>query len=573
MEDDNMPYLSNEIKNLCEQGFSQKQIAKILDCSLNTVRRRMKELSIFGKSKGQRLYKINESVFENIDTEEKAYWLGFILADGCIAKSAGTRRAFRLGLKASDKGHLKKAAQFFNYKGKFHPDNRDNHPRLGIVFNSVRLCNHLLDKGWMEYKKNGGIRIFGFVPKNLNNHLIRGYFDGDGCISYWRGNKKWYFCIVCKNSLPLEYFRSIIRDNTGIDREVKMRGNAFVLLYNGAKKINQIMNWLYKDSTVYLDRKYIRKQEIDGNEVYSWSNLHNFEFFYNSSQVVARRDCDNIKTELVDHIIAGGWKNPKFKPEIELNKCKNIDISRYIDGDEFINKRSFGRDLIMHFQPLVWQVSQNRKPYLANLSNHRSMVVRAVDNFINTPNKKLYPERLLREFQFVGFTRASILSVPIIMAVIKKLGLVGKWFDPCAGWGNRLLAAYLLNMEYCGTDPGVSFNGLVALNNFLNANAEIENKKFQDVTMEADFVFTSPPFHDKEDYLSGEEYGTFDSWADDFLKTLVERSLVIGRTVLHVDKAMKEWISERYNTKSYPLLSLNRHKVPKEWFVEVKTHA
>ena len=53
----------------------------------------------------QNICKFNEHVFDNIDSEEKAYWLGFIFADGYISSQEGNYN-FEISLKGSDKEHL-----------------------------------------------------------------------------------------------------------------------------------------------------------------------------------------------------------------------------------------------------------------------------------------------------------------------------------------------------------------------------------------------------------------------------------------------------------------------------------
>ena len=70
----------------------------------------------------QNLSRINENIFDNIDTEEKAYWLGFIYADGNIS-SEGNR--FEINLSAKDLDHMLKLKRFLNYDGEIRvEDNR-----------------------------------------------------------------------------------------------------------------------------------------------------------------------------------------------------------------------------------------------------------------------------------------------------------------------------------------------------------------------------------------------------------------------------------------------------------------
>lgn len=572
--------LAEDVKKLYESGLTQKKIADTLDCGLNTVIRRMKELNLRGRSVGIRNYKINEDVFDIIDSQEKAYWLGFLLADGCIAKSAGTRRTLRVFLKASDKNHLKKLAKFLNYKGKFHIDNRDNHPRYGIVFNSIILCSSLLNKGWIQFKEFGDIRIFNFVPDFLFNHFFRGYFDGDGCITYHRrnksdgslrNNKDWYINIVCKFSNPLIYFSKKIQNIWGEYKDVKSRKTVYALLYNGNNKLSDLVKWMYRDCIIYLDRKYVRSFEFK-HDLFEFNNIQDFKFNFNTIQLNDVKDIEIIINEFTSCLVTSGWKQPKYDIENELLKLKSVDLLNYLNGNNIMNGYPYGNKLILYFQPKMWDISQNNCQSISQLSGYPNLVRRAVKNFLCTPGKKLYPKRLVRELLFAGFTRASILSVPVIMALFKKLNLSGSWFDPCAGWGNRLLAANLTNIKYVGVDPGVCFTGLVDLKDFLKSDAILLNKRWQDVEwVNSDFIFTSPPFYDKEDYLDNVDYGSFDTWMNEFMFPLIDKSVQHSkRVIFHVDNRIKEEISRRYNIDTIMLISKHRHKAPSEWFVEIK---
>jgi hypothetical protein len=572
-----MGYLSNEITELHKGGLSQKKIAVQLNCGITTVRRRMKELGLVSKSKGTRTYKINEDIFAEIDTQDKAYWLGFMLADGCIAKSAKTRRTIRVSLQKRDERHLRKLAAFFNYRGKFFDDSRKGHVRKVIVFNSVILCSHLIQKGWLEYKESGDCRVFGSVPTALFRHLIRGYFDGDGCISRRKkAEKSWYANIVCKHGQPLIGFNNFISAEIGINRVVKppkenKPRSVHRLVWNGRNQLMTLCDWLYQDATEFLGRKRIRFVELSKAPIFTFNSIHDFNWTVNTDELTSRIDRDDVINNFSNVLLSSGWCKPVYDIDEELQQCKGIDPSACICDDGIMPKLGIGNKIILHFQPVMWEVAQNNKPSIASFVAYPNTLKRAVDAFAKSPGKKMYPERLIRELLFAGFTRASILGVPVIMAFLRKAGLSGTWFDPCAGWGNRLLAAHLMNNNYIGSDPGICYDGLVRIKDFLGSNAVLVKERWQDVKWsDSDFVFTSPPFYNKENYLDNVEYGKFDDWMKLFVFPLIDKSKQHAkRAIFHVDTRIKDAISAKHQVNLTKLLPRNRHKMPMEWFVEI----
>ena len=53
------------------------------------------------------MYKYNENFFEKIDSPRKAYWLGFLYADGCILDQRKSK-ILEITLSKNDKNHLQK---------------------------------------------------------------------------------------------------------------------------------------------------------------------------------------------------------------------------------------------------------------------------------------------------------------------------------------------------------------------------------------------------------------------------------------------------------------------------------
>jgi len=575
-----MAYLSEEVVVLHGQGLTQRQIATQLSCGLNTVRRRMKEQNLEGQSKGARDFVINSHVFDAIDTEEKAYWLGFFLADACIAESAGTRRAFRLSLKRGDKKHLQKAAKFLNHRGPLHPDNRDNHPRLVIVFNDISFCSRLMNNGWWNYKIGISFEILDTVPRHLFHHFIRGYYDGDGCISYrvkkrkdgtHRKAKQWYCNITCKYAGALEIMNKYIIELNGPMSETKPRGTVYDLRWSNKNRVSNILEWMYKDATIYLERKMSRRHEFDGLLPFTFNSICDFTFNIRTDDLLARKDHDNIIAAFTAEVIESKWKPPRYDYQQDLNDA--FSSPDLLEDGVVVSKSAAGNKFILQYQPIAWYIRQNRSQAIADCASHRKILCKAINNFCFTPSRGLTPQRFVRELRFAGFTMASLLSVPVILSAIKYFGLSGKWFDPCAGWGNRLLAAYILDLKYEATDPGVSFNGLVKMNKDLGTIAKLHNQKWEDFEWnKSDFILTSPPFHNKEDYLDNAVYGKFDDWYQMFLKPLVLQSLNYSNVVvLHIDKPMRNALDNDFVLDALPILSISRHKAPKEWFVKITT--
>ena len=99
----------NKIIKLYNAGTSPNQIGKLFNCSGPTITNLIRKNNIKTRdnSQCQQKYKINENIFEKIDTEEKAYWLGFLAGDGCVY-----RDTLNLNLQVKDLEHLKKFKKF-----------------------------------------------------------------------------------------------------------------------------------------------------------------------------------------------------------------------------------------------------------------------------------------------------------------------------------------------------------------------------------------------------------------------------------------------------------------------------
>lgn len=162
-------------------------------------------------------YNYNEKFFEKIDDEHKAYWLGFLYADGYIEPiyRKDKIKAFRIeiGLSIKDKNHLEKflididSNAPISYRKQMLGEKEYLSCRVRI--NNTKICKDLMRLGCTTRKSlTLEFPSENILPSKYLKDFIRGYFDGDGCISYSernyidkRNNKKYtqkkYNCMYC----------------------------------------------------------------------------------------------------------------------------------------------------------------------------------------------------------------------------------------------------------------------------------------------------------------------------------------------------------------------------------------
>lgn len=214
--------------------------------------------------------KFNEHIFDCIDTEEKAYWLGFIFADGYIDSSPlyenkKSRYVFELGLSNKDETHLIKFNTFAEYNG--NNIKRKKVKLEGKIFDCCRwsivnkhLWNNLKDIGCLPNKSlilEFPYKIF--KDPSLIRHFIRGYFDGDGSLGIYE-NRISCSCLGTKSMLDAIMQYSGF-ENIHYKHDKRHSENTYSFEFCSQKAIT-FLNYIYKDCNIYLDRKYNKYLEI-----------------------------------------------------------------------------------------------------------------------------------------------------------------------------------------------------------------------------------------------------------------------------------------------------------------------
>jgi len=224
-------------------------------------------------------YKIDEMYFDNIDTEYKAYILGFIYADGSIIQPKGNRKMnLRIAIQEEDGYILQKFAdeaaggqiKIMNPPA---VQKRGWKKRVIVSIVSDKLCNRLIELGCCPNKSKVGIK-FPILDNQLIRHFIRGFLDGDGCINQKKVSYKYirktnsfrkkshhqrYQMRMAFTSTDLKFLEQIIA-------QMKIKNCRYVsvvrkqIVYTvwieTVDSFETAVKYLYEDSTYYLVRKF-----------------------------------------------------------------------------------------------------------------------------------------------------------------------------------------------------------------------------------------------------------------------------------------------------------------------------
>ncbi len=245
---------------LYKLGVSAKVLGQKFNIGKLKVQKWAKEEGLLrSSSEACRIHQVNQTIFDNIDSSKKAYWLGFLYADAYNYEKKGW---VVLGLQEKDLDHIHKFVEFMegDIKSIKYVENTKSYY---YKINSKYLSKVLAEKGCPQ-AKSFIIKYPDWLRDDLKYHFIRGYFDGDGCLTFRQKQKEYKWSIVG----TLELCESIVKIFKEKEIELKSRylsktnNNTWFLESSGNLKIQKILDLIYQDADVYLTRKYEKYQDL-----------------------------------------------------------------------------------------------------------------------------------------------------------------------------------------------------------------------------------------------------------------------------------------------------------------------
>lgn len=240
-------YLSEEI--------SLTKLAKELGISRGNLSANLKKDGVTVINR-QNQVRFNENVFEKIDNEQKAYWLGFLYADGYIGTEQNT---IELSLKSSDIGHLKKFANFLEFDNSKHIF--QDKIRCRLSFRNKKIKEDLCNLGCIPQKS----LVLKFpsreqVSSTFISHFVRGYIDGDGSLMINTKHTGGRINVLGTKDFLQGMIESMKWKPNSI-RKVSNE-NIYTVEWGAIQDVVNYLNQLYEKATIYLDRKYNKYLEI-----------------------------------------------------------------------------------------------------------------------------------------------------------------------------------------------------------------------------------------------------------------------------------------------------------------------
>lgn len=327
--------------------MSTRRIAKELnlkkDYVLYYIRENCPEL-IRSVNNHYRKHPVKADFFHDIDTEEKAYYLGFLYADGNVSRS---EKYVKLELQKKDKYIIQRFSQLVH----------DDDLVVDCVRNSCYLCigckemaRDLISHGCMP-NKTFKLKWPKHLREDLYRHLIRGIIDGDGCVYYKPHidcSPKVFLTTTLHFAKNLNrYFKRIL----GITGSIRYthahyeftKNKVYDIKWRGRSKIEKIYHYLYDNSTIYLTRKYdiyqqlisdLAKQREQQNDYKKYLTVENpTNYFDNHNNLSLKQHAQNL--------LKLGFAATKIahKLKIDFKIVKDLSKLIQIEKEDFDNTK------------------------------------------------------------------------------------------------------------------------------------------------------------------------------------------------------------------------------------------
>ena len=242
-----------------------KEISEKLGKSINSIRSKAHRMGLRNPC-----HSCDTDYFNAIDSSDKAYWVGFITADGYVVNSS-EHRDYELGIELSkcDAAHLKKFLDCIHSDSEVQFRKRQNFAGYGVDKEYEECLIRIYSKKMVESLAQYGIvqnKTYSLrntnVPQQYMWDYIRGYFDGDGSLSLSKVSTSRAvhsyprISFVCKNKEFLLDIQSFL-DKEDIHSDIYQDRTYWEMFIRRHDSVSKFLHSIYStENSIRLDRKY-----------------------------------------------------------------------------------------------------------------------------------------------------------------------------------------------------------------------------------------------------------------------------------------------------------------------------
>lgn len=239
--------IKTQICNMYNEGLNSTEISKITGIKPATIILWCRKAGII-RSRGPKSKISKEQYFQDILTEEQAYWLGWIIADGCVS-IYNNQYSLKLHIAKKDSILIERFIDTIDSANKIQYRKESTY----VSLTSKKMITDLMHLNVLPNKS--GQEKFPEIAKKLRRHMIRGYFDGDGITCIGKTKRSGF----CGGEEALTFIRNEVMLFPKI---YNARGTKY--LQFGKKESLILYNYMYKKASIFLERKKNRMNIICG---------------------------------------------------------------------------------------------------------------------------------------------------------------------------------------------------------------------------------------------------------------------------------------------------------------------
>jgi len=277
---------------------------------------------------------------------------------------------------------------------------------------------------------------------------------------------------------------------------------------------------------------------------------------------LTRKEYDVVVEKMIAEFVDAGWEKTAnhYRKKVDIHKRYSTLKGTTLPVNELsVKKSSSSNDIVKKYMCNIYTVADNKGNSVASLWTEENIrhAFKKLDKRDKTVNS-YFTEFLKRLFWKPITIYSPIMSKVILdeLERIKGCPMI-EVFDPCIGWGGRMVGTTCRGGRYTGCEPNSkTYSGLCSMRDDLDISDQVTlyNSGVEDILPKLedqffDVCLTSPPYYDLEIYSeeesqSTQKYNSYEAWLDGFIEPIIE---YVCSHVLHYSC----WSVKNFKTDKY----------------------